>query len=287
MNYANFWKRTAAYLLDYVIYMTGCGMLLLVIGIILGVSGTNPSEMAFNVLGLLISLVVYLLYYVWPEASAWQATLGKRIFGLKVTDLNGQRISFWRSLGRNVGMVVSSFILCIGYLMCFWTQQKQCLHDHMAGCLVVDNTPQEKQGCAVTVLVAFVIGCFIIPFVVGILAAIALPSYTKAVEKARATQAIVLLNSTQELQQVYQAEHRTYATAWDQFDLPVVSNDTFCLTPGQTCTTRHKFQLMLDKHAVTALRINTNNPYQLRLPYMPGSNIRCTAENNQCQRLGL
>jgi len=43
----------------------------------------------------------------------------------------------------------------------------------------------------------------------------------------------------------------------------------------------------LEKRGVTALRINTQQPYQLTLSYAPGEKVVCTAENTQCQRLGL
>jgi hypothetical protein len=57
--------------------------------------------------------------------------------GLKVTDLNGNRISFGRASGRHFSKFLSMFIIFIGYFMAGWTKQKQGLHDKMASCLVV------------------------------------------------------------------------------------------------------------------------------------------------------
>jgi len=70
------------------------------------------------------------------ESSVWQATCGKRLLGLRVTNLNGARVSFHRAAGRNLGRVLSG-ILGIGYLVMFFTKRKQTLHDLMASCMVL------------------------------------------------------------------------------------------------------------------------------------------------------
>jgi uncharacterized RDD family membrane protein YckC len=77
------------------------------------------------------------IYYASLESSAWQATLGKKILGLKVTDLAGNRISFARASGRFFGKILSGMILGIGFLMAGFTERKQALHDILAGCLVL------------------------------------------------------------------------------------------------------------------------------------------------------
>lgn len=46
-----------------------------------------------------VSLPVW-LYFVLSERSAYQATIGKRLLGLYVTDLDGHRIGFGRALLR-------------------------------------------------------------------------------------------------------------------------------------------------------------------------------------------
>lgn len=42
------------------------------------------------------------LYFALSESSAWQATLGKRLLGLRVTGLAGQHLSFGQALLRTV-----------------------------------------------------------------------------------------------------------------------------------------------------------------------------------------
>jgi uncharacterized RDD family membrane protein YckC len=50
--------------------------------------------------------------------------------------LKGSPISFWRAVGRAAGQFLSS-IFFIGYIMAFFTKDKQALHDLMAGTLVI------------------------------------------------------------------------------------------------------------------------------------------------------
>ncbi len=71
------------------------------------------------------------------ESSPNQATLGKMALSLKVTDMNGERVTFGRATGRHFGKYVSAIILLIGFMMAGWTAKKQALHDMMAGTLVV------------------------------------------------------------------------------------------------------------------------------------------------------
>ena len=77
-----------------------------------------------------------LLYFAGMESSASQATLGKMVLGIKVTDTDGNQLSFARALARNGGKILSS-ILNIGYIMVAFTGRKQGLHDMLANCLVI------------------------------------------------------------------------------------------------------------------------------------------------------
>ena len=77
------------------------------------------------------------LYYTLMESSRFQGTLGKMAVQIKVTDLDGNRISFGQATGRHFGKFLSAILLGIGFIMVAFTEKKQGLHDVMAGCLVV------------------------------------------------------------------------------------------------------------------------------------------------------
>jgi uncharacterized RDD family membrane protein YckC len=85
----------------------------------------------------LINTLLGWLYYAGMESSANQATLGKMALGMKVTDLEGNRISFLRATGRYFAKIISALILLIGFIMVAFTEKKQGLHDMIASTLVV------------------------------------------------------------------------------------------------------------------------------------------------------
>lgn len=63
--------------------------------------------------------------------------------GIKVTDLNGKRISFGKAAGRYFSAILSVLTFFIGYTMIAFTDKKQSLHDKMADCLVVKDQVDE------------------------------------------------------------------------------------------------------------------------------------------------
>jgi uncharacterized RDD family membrane protein YckC len=81
--------------------------------------------------------VPQILYFAIMESSSKQATLGKMVLGIVVTDTDGKRVSFGRAVGRNLGKIISTIILLIGHFMVAFTEKKQGLHDIIANCLVV------------------------------------------------------------------------------------------------------------------------------------------------------
>ena len=138
MEYAGFWRRAAAMAIDSTII--GLVQMVLMMGVMGGsmAGGASEEAMGGGVLAINLLLIVAMwLYFALMESSAKQATLGKMMIGVIVTDTDGNRLSFGRATGRYFGKIVSSIILMIGYLMAAFTQRKQALHDIMAGCLVV------------------------------------------------------------------------------------------------------------------------------------------------------
>jgi uncharacterized RDD family membrane protein YckC len=83
-----------------------------------------------------IATILQWLYFALME-SYKGATVGKMAMGLKVTDMEGNQISFLKATGRYFGKIVSAMILSIGFIMAGFTEKKQALHDIMANCLVV------------------------------------------------------------------------------------------------------------------------------------------------------
>ena len=63
----------------------------------------------------------------------------------------------------------------------------------------------------------------VVVLIIGILAAVALPKYTKAVEKSRATQALTLLYSLQQAFETYYMANGEYPTLFDQMDVDMTA----------------------------------------------------------------
>jgi uncharacterized RDD family membrane protein YckC len=87
------------------------------------------------VLWLLPAVIVPWLYTALQECSTPQATFGKRLLFVQVTDLNGRRISFCRASGRFFARLIPT--LWLGYCLALLTRRKQALHDMVSGCLVL------------------------------------------------------------------------------------------------------------------------------------------------------
>lgn len=154
VTYAGFWLRFIAYLVDR--FLIGAAVMILYIpffflmgGVALVGSLGHIDEgdvrpgfvVALVMLGLAlagIALVAGWLYFAYMESGEKQATWGKQILGLYVTDLAGNRISFGRASGRYFAKIVTGAVLLgIGYIMAGFTERRQALHDMIASCLVL------------------------------------------------------------------------------------------------------------------------------------------------------
>src|SRR5436190_2580688 len=143
-NYGGFWIRFLAYLVDSVVLCTALFILTFVAAFV-GETG----------LYLVCALVVLgpILYWGLMQASPRQATFGKALLGMKVTDASGNRLTLPRSLGRELAKIASVIPLGLGYVMAAFTGRKQALHDMVASTLVA----RESKG---HVLVGLLVGVF-------------------------------------------------------------------------------------------------------------------------------
>lgn len=137
--YADFLPRVGASVLDAV-FIGILGMILQFgLGMVFGVMSGGDDEMigVGSMLGSLASLVLTLVYFVGYETSDKQGTWGKQLLGIRVTDLQGRRISTGRAVGRYFAKIISNFTCGIGYLLPLFTDRKQTLHDLISGCLAL------------------------------------------------------------------------------------------------------------------------------------------------------
>src|SRR5215468_10939360 len=130
-EYAGFWVRLAAFLLDA------------------------------------LSLAASWFYFSFMESGPSGGTLGKRAFGLQVLSDRMARISFLRATVRWAARAISAAVLAIGYLMQPFTARKQALHDLVARTVVLSRVPRPRVLstvmvlCVVPLLFAFLAGALV------------------------------------------------------------------------------------------------------------------------------
>ncbi len=140
--YGGFWIRFLAVIIDGLLIEIVALPGSLLIGGVIGVAGMagRMPHLGVGLVNVIVSMVfgavASWLYEAGMESSVKQATLGKMVVGVKVTDLEGKRISFARATGRHFAKIVSGMILFVGYIMAGFTERKQALHDMIAGTLV-------------------------------------------------------------------------------------------------------------------------------------------------------
>lgn len=143
IRYAEYLPRVGAALLDGIfLFLMQC-----VPGALVGVffavlAGDDPDAQAAGaavaqLFSSAIGMVISVIYYVTLESSLKQGTWGKQIVGIKVTDMNGNRITAGRALGRWAAHILTGCTCGIGYLMPLFNDKKQTLHDMLAGCLAL------------------------------------------------------------------------------------------------------------------------------------------------------
>jgi serine/threonine protein kinase len=137
--YAGFWLRAGALVIDVVIMLIGALVFGLALSVFGGMLGWDVDSVISSItqVGRLIDLLIGWIYFAGMESSASGNTFGKRAVGIRVVDLQGQRISFGNATGRYFGKILSALIVLIGYFMAGFTARKQALHDMMAGTLVI------------------------------------------------------------------------------------------------------------------------------------------------------
>lgn len=176
--YAGFWRRAAAICVD--------GFMVFLATVL--VSRVVSDGMVLR----LVAVVVACAYYAGFHSSTWQATVGKRIYGIKVTDDKGGRISLPRAIGRYFATWLSGLLLGIGFLMAGFSHKKQALHDMICGTVVVNRDAQPNEVVAGGGVMPVTIGIWIflvllllLPFVGGLLSALWMPAYEDYTRRAR------------------------------------------------------------------------------------------------------
>ena len=139
VEYAGFWKRLLAFVVDLGVTSLIFFAFAVILPILLGPRLGVPSGGVILASGVAIWLVVTWLYWAIMESSSRQSTVGKDLVGILVTDGEGKRISFGKATLRYFGKIASVMPALAGFFMIGFTARKQGLHDLISGSLVVSK----------------------------------------------------------------------------------------------------------------------------------------------------
>lgn len=123
----------------------------------------------------------------------------------------------------------------------------------------------------------------VVVLIIGILAGIALPVYTDAVEKSRASEAMIVLRAVRDAEKLYRLTHGTYADTFAKLDYAFFDKQGVTVSGGGM-TSKHFVYALHDMTGSTphaqALRSSESNWYIVS--YMEAAVINCvTAVSNQ------
>lgn len=157
IRYAGFWRRFVAFLIDYTLLIISYTLIFILFFMLYSDPSQNTLPEIPNWVSLLALLITW-FYFTLMESSKSQATIGKWIIGLKVTDSEGNRISFGKASVRFFSKILSSIILFLGFIAAGFTKKKQALHDTMADCLILRSNQKLSGGAIFVAVLCFIIG---------------------------------------------------------------------------------------------------------------------------------
>ena len=210
LPYGGFWVRLAAHVVDGFIISIGVFVIAFVLGLAAAMLGGGGGDAAS--IGITVAMVLLgQFYHAYFVSSEKMATPGKRLCGLYVTDLEGHRLGFGHALGRNLAALASYLTLYIGFIMAGFTERKQALHDKIAGTLV-----HRQPGSSAVIVIVIVLVLFFGIFVIGILAAVAIPAYQDYTVRAKMSGVISAMDAVKTPIAEYAANKGQWPTTWEQ-----------------------------------------------------------------------
>ncbi len=159
LQYVGFWRRFAAQWIDlFIIYIATLPILLLVVNAIVDYEPiTKPPAIIIFLVQYYIVIAPVILFWIYSVVTTYlfQTTLGKKVFGIKVVQSNGERLSLLRIIFREtIGKLISFIVLFIGYIMIALTNKKQSLHDYIIGSVVVYKDPTKKKSVVMVTIIS-------------------------------------------------------------------------------------------------------------------------------------
>lgn len=150
-------KRFGAFLIDYFLLSALSSVLLLTVfksqydrynadlqAFFVGDLTTSElSAAAGGLLGYFLASTALIFAYYVVTQSAWGATLGKKILGIKLVSADGNKLSVGRVILRELVRAITLFIFWPLTLLetawCLWDSKVQCVHDKAGKTVVIEK----------------------------------------------------------------------------------------------------------------------------------------------------
>jgi len=133
LEYAGFWLRTGAYLLDLLFLFLLVYFLTTIFSpFIKNLFVTVLSIIIFSLIVLLIKTAYFVTFWVWRGQ-----TLGYMILGIKVIRTDSSTLDWWHAMVRFGAGILCVLTLFAGFIMIAFDSKKQGLHDKIADTYVV------------------------------------------------------------------------------------------------------------------------------------------------------
>jgi uncharacterized RDD family membrane protein YckC/RNA polymerase subunit RPABC4/transcription elongation factor Spt4 len=138
ISYAGCTRRAAAHILDMLVILFAFYGLGFVIGLLSPfLGGDAPADgPTWHTVTYGLTIVCTWLYFAIFESSPRQATPGKVILGMRVTDEDGEGLTFFFATVRFFAKFLPGPLL-VGYLMALVTERRQAFHDKVVDSVVV------------------------------------------------------------------------------------------------------------------------------------------------------
>jgi uncharacterized RDD family membrane protein YckC len=144
IRYGGFWLRFVALIVDSVVLSMVSGIVSLLVLFLYPVDFAAITRSRPDILQMLalegrlvlVNLVLAGAYDIWM-VGRFGATLGKLALQLRIVRGDGGKVSYGRALGRHCAKYLSSFTLCIGYIMAGIDEEKRSLHDRICDTRVI------------------------------------------------------------------------------------------------------------------------------------------------------
>ncbi|EKE21606.1 MAG: hypothetical protein ACD_7C00171G0004 [uncultured bacterium] len=139
IKYAEFFARAGAFFTDIIIVMIIMAIVGFIVFLLTGqsfdfflrkinhITDNNPE---------IVVIPFFWIYYIFMTYK-FEATIGKMIIGIKVTNSDFSKMSFKRVILREtIGKLISQYTI-VGYFLAIFTEKNRALHDMIAKSVVI------------------------------------------------------------------------------------------------------------------------------------------------------